>query len=456
MMLTSIPASLITSANTQPFQASSPPAWNANMPASPNNISSLSQAADAQMISLPSLNQRLPVSIPSTLNPASSSNDAYVSKIGILASSIPYYHNQYMEHKKKLEREWHARLATSHGEDMTTDEAAYFSKLTVDPNKSREQSSEEQAATANRLKPHSRSTLQLQYITSQAREKPEELTRVPSKKNKTRWQFGIRSRNLPHEAMHCVYKALTAQKANWEVPRPSSETPGSAPSTYPVHVAGATHLNRTLSRGDSQETEQQENDDDHYNFDGPDDEKATVISSSTNTTVGGNDDEVDPAVIPEGYIPKDPWCIKVRWRKDGMYPPGNIHPGSANSSRLDLSVEDARRRSSIIGSLSSAAASTTSVGTGHLLGVDGPEGACYVYMDVQLYTLEAGSDKQNGTFLVDFKCAGYESIVETAVSETDKILVGSGYRVASKDVTSPQPFLDLTNKLVVHLAGGGG
>ena len=452
-MLINSQASLITSANTQPFQASSPPAWNVNMPASPNNISSLSQAADAHMVNLPSMNQRLPASVPPGPNQASS-NDPYVSKIGILASSIPYYHNQYMEHKKKLERERHARTVTSHGEEMTPNEAAYFSKLTIDPNNPREQSSEEQAATAKRLKPHSRSTLQLQYITSQAREKPEELTRMPSKKNRTRWQFGIRSRNLPHEAMHCVYKALTAQNANWEVPRPSTETPGSAPSTYPVHVTGATHLSHTLSRGDSQEHEENQDDNEHYNFDGPDDRKPRV-TSLTSTTTKEKDDEVDPNVIPEGYIPKDPWCIKVRWKKEGMYPPGNIHLGSAHSSRLDLGVGDARRRSSIIGSLSSAAASTTSVGTGPLPGVEGPEGACYVYMDVQLYTLEAGSDKQNGTFLVDFKCAGYESIVETAVSETEKALVGSGYRVASKDVTSPQPFLDLTNKLVIHLAGGG-
>ncbi len=78
-----------------------------------------------------------------------------------------------------------------------------------------------------------------------------------------------------------------------------------------------------------------------------------------------------------------------------------------------------------------------------------------MYMDVQLYTLEATNDKGQGTFLVDFKCAGYESAVERVVNETEKILVGSGVRVKDKDVTSPQPFLDLTNKLVIHLAGGG-
>ena len=77
------------------------------------------------------------------------------------------------------------------------------------------------------------------------------------------------------------------------------------------------------------------------------------------------------------------------------------------------------------------------------------DNACYVYMDVQLYTLETDC------YLVDFKCAGYETIVEAVMNESEKVLVGSGIRVADKDVTSPQPFLDLTNKLVIHLARGG-
>ena len=109
----------------------------------------------------------------------------------------------------------------------------------------------------------------------------------------------------------------------------------------------------------------------------------------------------------------------------------------------------------------SATASTASFGTS-----SGPpetaspnpssEGSCYVYMDVQLYTLEAPSDKGAGTYLVDFKCAGYERLVERVVGEAGRALVGCGHRVADKDVTSPQPFLDLTNRLVIHLASGGG
>ena len=443
------------------------------MPTSPQQMSTLGQAMQAQVEDISSIGRIPPgLVLPAPkAEPASASpprEDNYVSKVAILASSIPYYHNQYMEHKKKEEREKRerrARAADQDGEEMTPDEAAYFSKLSINTNPG-VQSSEDQAATARRLKPHSRSTIQLQYITSQAREKPEELTRTPSKKNRTRWQFGIRSRNLPHEAMHCVYKALAAQHANWEVPKPSMNQPKHPPSTYPIHVAGATHLNDSLSRGsDSPEYASRtrndgsnRTDDSMFDFDGVRD--ATPDAAATITTPRGeeNDDDVDPHVIPEGYIPKDPWCIKVRWRKDGMHAPGTVHSNSAHSSRLDLNTDESRRRNSVISSLSSAAASTTSVGTGGTGGTaptTGAEGACYVYMDVQLYTLEAGSDKHSGTFLVDFKCAGYESLVETTVNETEKALVGSGYRVSAKDVTSPQPFLDLTNKLVIHLAGGG-
>ncbi len=139
--------------------------------------------------------------------------------------------------------------------------------------------------------------------------------------------------------------------------------------------------------------------------------------------------------------------MHVRWRKDGMFPPGAIHPNSTHSSHIDLTNDDdARRRSSVIGSLSSVGGSATSVAGGALAITDN---ACYVYMDVQLYTLEADC------YLVDFKCAGYETIIEAVINDSEKKLVGSGIRVADKDVTSPQPFLDLTNKLVIHLARGG-
>ena len=90
-------------------------------------------------------------------------------------------------------------------------------------------------------------------------------------------------------------------------------------------------------------------------------------------------------------------------------------------------------------------------------------GACFIYMDIQLYTLEPASDKVNGgTYLVDFKCAGYEPLLERILpakegaGEGERISEGCGYRLGDKDVTSPQPFLDMVNRLVIYLAKGGG
>ncbi|MCJ1250717.1 Protein kinase [Trapelia coarctata] len=453
--------SLTTAANLQPFLATSPPAWDVNMASTPQHISSpLALDHGEERFSNRSAGRGRPAANTEAPTLSEVASDKYVSKIGILASSLPYYHNQYMEMlKKNKEAERKLRTMQAQGEPLEPHEAELFSKLPVNT-ELQEQTKEEQEQTSRRLKPHSRSTLQLQWLTSQPREKTETPDQAASKKHRTRWQFGIRSRNLPHEAIHCVYKALAAQKAQWEVPRPSSKPPKEGPKTYP----GLERLQDDKSADRGAKTPKA--DDYVYNFDLDHFTNAKLKakhneakhSSASSTATGtarddesSDDEDVDPNVIPEDYIPKDPWCIKVRWLKDGMYPPGTIHPSSAHSSRLDLS-NDASRRTSMIGSMSSATASTTSVAA---TGITAADGACYVYMDVQLYTLEATNDKGQGTFLVDFKCAGYESIVEKAVSDTEKILTGSGVRVKDKDVTSPQPFLDLTNKLVIHLAGGG-
>lgn len=137
-----------------------------------------------------------------------------------------------------------------------------------------------------------------------------------------------------------------------------------------------------------------------------------------------------------------------------MSPPGMGNSLSAQSSRIDLnSNEGSGRRSSVaLGSLSSAAGSATSV-AGDSENFENT--ACFVYLDLQIYVLELE------TYLVDFKCAGYESIigehkVVNKKGEEVTEFIGSGHRVADKDVTSPQPFLDLANKLVIHLARGGG
>lgn len=90
-------------------------------------------------------------------------------------------------------------------------------------------SPEEQEATARALKPHSRSIIDLNKL----RLEPPEARSAPQQPKKTRkWQFGIRSRNQPYEAMLYLYKAIAAQGGVWEIQ--PSET-GLFQSKFPVH-----------------------------------------------------------------------------------------------------------------------------------------------------------------------------------------------------------------------------
>lgn len=132
-----------------------------------------------------------------------------------------------------------------------------------------------------------------------------------------------------------------------------------------------------------------------------------------------------------GYgIPEDPWVINARFRKDGMYPPGVAHPSSTHSSRVDLHQDPSmRRRSSTntshsslnhvdgIKSMSpvdkdgSGSQAGDSVAGSTRAGYPGPDEAVYIYMSIQLYSID------RDFFVVDFKCAGYERLVSNLVHE---------------------------------------
>lgn len=402
----------------------------------------------------------------------------YVSKIGILTTSLPMYHDQIMKAKKDDEKR---KFAAGQGEPLEPREAELLSKMSLSVGDG-QQTSEQQAETIRRLKPHSRSTVQIQSILSTASQNPEKAI-TPTAKPKSRtikWQFGIRSKNEPIDAIKCLYKALKLMgDCQWHVAPPrsvsSNQVNGHAEGPYPVNVTGATHI--TLE--DSNLSESPEKDrhpppdhrrNHHSDFanDGPTSPRTTDSSIHPDDSDSENDEDVDVDNPPPDYFPKDPWCIHVRWEKKGMVPPGTINTNSAQSSRVDLStsinLDDNTRRGSIpnISKLSSAGGSATSVvgsvgplSSSSTLTHDYKDEACFVYLDLQIYVLEME------TYLVDFKCAGYESIVGTkevvnVKGETVNEFVGSGVRVAEKDVTSPQPFLDLANKLVIHLANRGG
>lgn len=413
-------------------------------------------------------NQESGSSLPQSLPSAPSRIEKeYVSKIGVLTSSLPMYHNQFMRARKAdLEK---TRLQQQ-SKPQEHREAEMLSSPSLEAG-SPERSTEEQAETVRRLKPHSRSTIQLQNIMANAAN-PESVVldmRSKSKHKTPRWQFGIRSRNEPVDAIKCLYKALESMgDCQWHVNPPRHDVQSQKlrlEGPFPVNVKGATHLNTKeapLSESPEKDRRLQRS------------VPATTNGTASRTKDGSKrtngditptefliedgfdserDEDIDPNETPEEYAPKDPWCIHVRWEKKGMSPPGALSSSSAQSSKVDLVSNDgSNRRGSALGSLSSAQGSVTSFAGGDTV-TNFNDTACFVYMDLQIYVLEAD------TYLVDFKSAGYESIVgerqiKNYKGEISTEYIGSGNRKADKDVTSPQPFLDLANKLVIHLAKG--
>ena len=313
----------------------------------------------------------------------------YVSKIGILPSSLPTYHKDFME-AQRTGRSLGSTLSTAHSEAHGP----------------HPQTEAEKAETARRLNPHSRSQLKL----DEASKRPAGMTPVPQKKAKpTKWQFGIRSRNQPLEAIGCIYRALQKLGAEWVVdedwePRDRGEERYfQPPTTFQFTYTSRNNDGSFASNGSGASL--------HHSD--------TMNKNSTGS--------IDPN--SHYKLPADPWVLRVRWRKDGMYPPGTIPPGSTHSSSIDL-----RRQS--IASLSSAGGSVPSQEFSSPPKSAKPDQdpieSVIMHLDIQLYEMEPG------VYLVDFKCAGYET--------------REGMLLEEKDVTSPFPFLDLASKLIIQLA----
>lgn len=160
---------------------------------------------------------------------------------------MPAYHKAYIEREKA-------------GEDAATRPAV---NVNDEPLPSRTDAEKEE--TVRRLKPHSRSQIRLE----EGSKRPQGMTPLhPPKKKAVKWQFGIRSRNAPWEALLCIHKAL--------------------------HKLGATYVP----------------DEDYGSLQGKDGRAEGEA---------GEDTEPDPA---EGQsadarklykLPADPWHIRVRW-----------------------------------------------------------------------------------------------------------------------------------------------
>lgn len=380
----------------------------ANRPSTPGSplskpeesIQSIPEGSRASQLGRP--RQRLDAISPSSQNTNTSTGSdrsvrPYISKIGVLPSSLPAIHRAFMEARKA-------------GKDPK------LSPPKIDePAEPRIQSSAEQAETARRLKPHSRSHLKLEDA-----KKPAGLTPVPVKKTKpTKWQFGIRSRNQPLEAIGCIYRALQKLGAEWVVDedfRPSYRDDGDRHRYVETRIDHCIHPNCLRDENGS-----------FVSNDGGDgaslhhsDSMGDAERSTSDMAYGSRDS------FPHYKLPADPWVLRVRWRKGGMYPPGTVPPGSTHSSQADLRRQSIASLSSAIGSLSSQDALTSAHAAPE------PTDAAVMHLDIQLYEMEPG------VYLVDFKCAGYETAEGTLLEE--------------KDVTSPFPFLDLASKLIIQLA----
>ncbi|CZS88007.1 probable carbon catabolite-derepressing protein kinase [Rhynchosporium graminicola] len=372
------------------FQVPSPPAWNDGIKlggmVSPPSSPLVKEVKDES--GSKSILPVRPSPLMDAMSPRSSSSIGtdrsirpYVSKIGVLPSSLPAYHRDYMEARRTGRNVGNA-LSTAHSE---------FEEPHA-------QTDAEKAETARRLNPHSRSQLKL----DEASKRPAGMTPVPQKKTKpTKWQFGIRSRNQPLEAIGCIYRALEKLGAEWVVDehwKPRGESGEDDRTNNKSFVSGGSgaslHHTESMSHGEG-------------------------------STASMHFGRVDPNSAYK--LPVDPWVIRVRWKKDGMYPPGTIPPGSTHSSMIDLRRQSIASLSSVGGSLPTNEQSSppkfSNVET-----ID----SVVMHLDIQLYEMEPG------VYLVDFKCAGYET--------------AGGLLLEEKDITSPFPFLDLASKLIIQLA----
>jgi carbon catabolite-derepressing protein kinase len=182
----------------------------------------------------------------------------YVSKVGILPSSIPTYHKDYMERR-----------------NAGGDHLAVPSNAGIDePPSSRTEA--ERQEMARRLKPHSRSQLRL----DEAAKRPQGMTPInpPKKPKPVRWQFGIRSRNAPWEALLTIHKAL--------------------------HKLGATYI-----PDEDFDPNQGKDESEPPSGDGSFAEDYVGNSAANSST------SVDPT--KRYKLPADPWHIKVRWEVEG-------------------------------------------------------------------------------------------------------------------------------------------
>ncbi|KAL4806180.1 kinase-like domain-containing protein [Aspergillus unguis] len=302
-----------------------------------------------------------------------------VSHVRILPTSLPYVHDQLMEQRER-ERE--------RAREETEEQAQAQARLDEEDPGRTARSPEEQEATARALKPHSRSIIDFDKLRF---EPPEGRMAAHQPKRSRRWQFGIRSRNQPYEAILYLYRAIKAQGGIWEMQPAESGT--------------------AVADGE-----------------GPDRPLQTKY----------------PDLPSDHYIPKDLWFIRARLVKQGVRAPSSST--SLHSSRSDL--EELRRRFNFPAGTEEKPAPETASGASSAardLSINRIQYGVWVFVDIQLYQLEENN------YMVDFKCDGYQNVIR-AEGETDWRPISKRFRNKEKEVSSPYPFLDVASDLVAQLA----
>ncbi|KAI1103159.1 Pkinase-domain-containing protein [Jackrogersella minutella] len=263
----------------------------------------------------------------------SSSPRGYVSHVGILPTSLPPLHKKYLERQNA-------------GIEEPLD-AQPVPDVPLQP-----RTPAEQQEAARRLKPHSKSAMRL----DDSQFHPQSMTPVAPKRSKqVRWQFGIRSRNAPFEALLCIYKSLSKLGASWVVDEDYEKVHGPDPA-------------------------------DPYAIKTPEEEKEN--NPYEGIPIGEIDLETfDP--IKYYRLPADPWHIVCRWRKDDIrrtsISSGNVTAEAASDDNTYVySVMDKRKQDFV-----------------------------WMRMDIQIYEM----DPKDKVYLVDFKCTGYERQDGTLLEE---------------------------------------
>ncbi|KIX00665.1 uncharacterized protein Z518_09730 [Rhinocladiella mackenziei CBS 650.93] len=439
-----------------------------------------------------------------------------ISNVRVLNTSLPHVHEELLQIREKAKMNGEDPdlvLHPSQDPDKKDDTGSPIPEEIKDEQGNPiYRSKEEQEATSRALKPHSRSVTALNSLRDQ-KSRPESMTAIPQEekrpaapKSKPRkWQFGIRSRNAPYEAMKCLYSALKAQGAEWEV------NPWLKPESMP------------------------DGEDEKDNIPPPPPELAPgerhTILQQKYSFVG-----------EDYYVPRDPWNIHARILKRGMLMPGEGPSLSAHSSAVSLPAEAQNQLKKHIEQLGGYASEDVAKALGMNGANAGPSkikspppgthGAkpmstggeqsglqnqdaftgpgqpssrpeslsalnkkipsenigVWVFIDIQLYCLESQ------TYVVDFKCDGYQNViwhdlkkereknktptssstvtspstsrpasgfgeishpssVQLDVEELDGYWkpVSKRYKNVEKEISSPYPYLDVASDLVAQL-----